>query len=158
MAIYRRHSLKSDSKLYMCNCNDFSSVQLLSHVWLFVTPWTAACRASLAITNSGAYSNSYPSSQWCHPTILSSVIPFSWLQYFPFPSIRVFSNESVLCIRWPKYWSFSFNISASSEYSGLISFSMDWFDLLAVQVTLRNLLQHHSSKASLLRYSAFFMV
>ena len=90
------------------------------------------------------YSNSCPSSQWCHPAI--------------FPSIRVFSNESVLRIRWPKYWSYSFSISLSNEYSGLISFRMDWLDLLAVQGTLKSLLQHHSSKASILRCLAFFRV
>ena len=97
-----------------------------------------------------AYSNSCPLSRWCHPTISSSVAPFS-------SCISDFS-ESVLCIRWPKYWSFSFPISPSSEYSGLISFRMDWLDLLAVQGTLESLLQHHSSKASILRHSAFFMV
>ena len=96
------------------------------------------------------YSDSCPLSQWCHPTISSSVIPFSI-----FPSIRVFSDESVLRIRWPEYWSFIFNISPSNEYSGLISFRMDWLDLLAVQGTLKSL-QHHSSKASI--YSALFIV
>ena len=106
----------------------------------------------------GACSNSHPLSQWCHPTILSSVIPFSsHPQSFP-TSGRVFSNESALHIRWPKYWSLSFNISPSNEYSGLISFRMDWMDVLAVQGTLKSLLQHHSSKASILRYSAFFIV
>ena len=103
-----------------------------------------------------AYSNSCPWSRWCHPTISSSVVPF-----FPpsiFPSIRVFSNESVLRITWPKYWRFSFIISPSNEYSGLISFRMDWLYLLAVQGTLKSLLQHQSSKASTLRPSAFFIV
>ena len=105
----------------------------------------------------GACSNSCPSSQWCHPTISSSVVPFSsCLQYFP--RIQVFSSESVLRIRWPKYWSFSFNISPSNEYSGLISFRMDWLDLLAVQGTLKSLLQHHSSKASILCCSAVYIV
>ena len=103
------------------------------------------------------YSNSCPLSWWCHPTISSSVVPFSRLQSFPV-SVRVFSDESVLCSRWPKYWSFSFNISPSSEYSGLISFRMDWFDLLAVQGTLKSLLQHHSLKTSILRCSVFFIV
>ena len=104
----------------------------------------------------GACSNSYPSSWWCHPTISSSVIPFfSCLQSCP---ASVFSNESVLHIRWPKYWSFSFSISPSSEYSGLISFRMDWLDLLTVQGTLKSLLQHHSSKVSVLQCSAFFTV
>ena len=103
-----------------------------------------------------AFSNSSSSSQWCHPTISSSVVSFSsYLQSFP--SIRDFSNESVLCIRWPKYWSFSFSNSPSSEYSGLIFFGIDWFDL-AVQVILKSLLQHHSSKASIPWHSAFFMV
>ena len=104
-----------------------------------------------------AYSNSCPSSWWCHPTISSSVVTFSsHLQSFN--SIRVFSNESVLHIIWPKCWSFSFSISPSNEYSGLISFRMDWLDLLVVQGTLKSLLQHHSSKASILRHSAFFIV
>ena len=97
-----------------------------------------------------AYSNSCPLSQWCHPTISFSVIPFSsCLQLFPVSGL--FTNESVLCIRWPKYWSFRFSISPSNEYSGLISFRMDWLDLLAVQGTLKSLLQHHSSKASILQ-------
>ena len=102
-----------------------------------------------------AYSNSCPLSQRCHPTISSSVIPFS--SYLPsiFPSFRVFLNESVLHIRWPKFWSFSFSIGPFNEYSGLISFRMDWLDLLAVQGTLKSLLQHHSSKASILPCSAF---
>ena len=104
-----------------------------------------------------AYLNSRPSGQWCHPTVSSAVVPFSsHLQSFP--SIKVFSSESVLCIRWPKYWSFSFNINPSNEYSGLISFRIVWLDLLAVQGTLKSLLQHHSSKASILQRSAFFMV
>ena len=98
----------------------------------------------------GACSNSCPSSQWCHPTISSSVVPLI------FPSIRVFFNESVFCIRWPKYWSFS--ISPSNGYSGLISFRIDWFHILAVQGTLKSFLQHHSSKASILWHSVFFLV
>ena len=106
--------------------------------------------------SSGVCSNSCPLSQRYHPTISSSVVPFSSPSIFP--SIRVFSNGSVLSIRWPKYWSFSFSISPSNEYSGLISFRMDWLDLLAVQGTLKSLLQHHSSKASILSHSAFFMV
>ena len=129
----------------------FSSV-LVSHVQLFATPWTTACQASLSITKSQSLPIELvlPSNHLilCHPLLL----PPSF-----FPSIRVFSNESVLCIRWPKYWSFSFNISLSSEHSGLISFSMDWLDLLAVQGTLKSLLQHHSSKASILQSSAFFV-
>ena len=135
-----------------------SSVQALSfsHFRLFVTPWTAACQTSLSITNSQRLLKFMSISQWCHPTISSSVS----LLLLPsiFPSIRVFSKESVLHIRWPKYWSFSFNISPSNEYSGLISFRIDWFDLLAVQETLKSLLQHHSSKASILWHSAFFIV
>ena len=104
----------------------------------------------------GIYPNSCPLSQWCHPTI-SSCRPLLFLPSI-FPSIRVFSNESALCIRWPKYGSFSFTISPSNEYPGLISFRMDWLDLLAVQGTLKSLLQHHSSKASILWRSAFFIV
>ena len=135
----------------------FSVVQLLSRVRLFATPWTAAYQASLSITNS----QSPPK-----PTSIELVMPSSHLilcrpLFLPpsiFPSIRVFSNESVLHIRWPKYWSFSFSISPSNEYSGLISFRMDWLDLLAVQETLQSLLQHHSSKASILWHSAFFTV
>ena len=127
----------------------FCSVQFLSHVWLFVTPWTAVCQASCPSPSPRAWSNSCSSSQWCHPTISSSVVPFC---------IRVFSKESVLQIRWPKYCSFSFSIIPSHEYSGLISFRMDWLDLLVVQVTLKSLLQHHSSKASILRHSAFLIV
>ena len=104
----------------------------------------------------GVYSNSCPLSRWCNPTI-SSCHPLL-LPPSIFPSISVFSNESVLCIRWPKFWSFSFSISPSNEYSGLISFRFDWLDLLAVQETLKSLLQHHSSKASILWCSAFFIV
>ena len=135
----------------------FSSVQLLSHVQLFATLWIAACQASLSITNSWSPPKTMstqsvmPSSHLilCHPLLLLPSI---------FPSIRVFSNESVLRIRWSKYWSFSFNISPSNEHPGLISFRMDWLDLLAVQGTLKSLLQHRSSKASILRHSAFFTV
>ena len=104
----------------------------------------------------GVYPDSCPLSQWCYPAISSSLVPFS--PAFKLSSIRVFSNESALCIRWPKYWSFSFNISPSSEHPRPISFRMDWLDLLAVQGTLKSLLQHHSSKASILQHSAFFMV
>ena len=133
-----------------------SSVQLLSCVWLFATPWTIACQASLSITNSWSPPKTMstqsvmPSSHLilCHPLLLLPSI---------FPSIRVFSNESALCIRWPKYWSFSFNISPSSEHPGLI-FRIDWLDLLVVQGTLKSFLQHHSSKASSLQCSAFFTV
>ena len=104
-----------------------------------------------------ACSNACPSSWWCHPTISSSVVLLLLLTSV-FPSIRVFSNESLPCIRWPKYWSFSFSISHSSEYSGLISCRIDWLDLLAVQGTLKSLLQHCSSKVSIFRCSAFFIV
>ena len=134
----------------------FSSVQSLSHVQLFVTPWTAARQASLSFTISQSLLKFIsielvmPSNHLilCHPLLLLPSI---------FPSIRVFSNESAPHIRWPKYWSFSFSISPSNEYSGLISCSMDLLDLLAVQGTLKSLLQHHSSKASMLQCSAFFM-
>ena len=134
-----------------------SSVQSLSRVQLFATPWIAACQASLSITNSRSLlrlmsiNSVMPSSHLilCRPFLLLPPIP---------PSIRVFSNESTLCIRWPKYWSFSFGMSPSNEHPGPISFRMDWLDLLAVQGTLKSLLQHHSSKASILRHSAFFKV
>ena len=131
----------------------FSSFQSLSRVRLFVTPWIAACQASLSITISRSslklmsIKSVMPSSHLilCHPLLLLPSI---------FLSVRVFSNESTLHIRWPKDWSFSFNISPSNEHPGLISFRMDWFDLLAVQGTRKSLLQHHSSKASVLRCSA----
>ena len=119
----------------------FSLVQSLSHVHLFVTPWTAVCQLHCPLPTSRAYSNSCPLSWWCHPTISPSVVPLLLTPVFP--SIRVFSNESVVRIRWPKYCSFSFGISLSNEYSGLISFWMDWLDL-AVQGTLNSLLQHYS--------------
>ena len=130
----------------------FSSVHLISHVQVFATPRTTACQASLSITNSQSLPKLMsikmvtPSNHLilCCPLLLPSI----------FPSIRVFSNESSLHIRWPKYWSFSFSISPSNEHPGLISFRMDWLDLLVVQGTLKSLLQHHSSKASILRHSA----
>ena len=136
---------------------EFSSVQSLSRVQLFATPWTAARQSSLSITNSQSLlklksiESVTPSNHLilCHPLLLPPTI---------FLSIRVFSNESVLCIRWPKYWSFSFNISPSNEHSGLVSFRMNWLDLLAVQGILKSLPQHHSPKASILLCSAFFMV
>ena len=141
------------SKAFDC----ISLGQSLSRVRLFVTPWTAACQASLSITNS-----------WSLPKLMSIELVMSSnhlilcrpLLLLPsvFPSIRVFSNESALCIKQPKYQSFSFNISPSKEYSGLISFRLDQLDLLAVQGTLKSLLQHHSSKASILHRSAFFIV
>ena len=135
----------------------FSSVQWLSRVWLFATPWTAACQASLSITNSRSLpkftsiESVMPSNHLilCHPLLLLPSI---------FPKIRVFSSESALCIRWSKYWSFSFNITPSNEHPGLISFRMDWLDLLAVHGTLKSLLQHHSSKTSILQHLAFFVV
>ena len=135
----------------------FSSAQSLNHVWLFATPWIAARQASLSITNSlsslklTSIELVMPSSHLilCRPLLLLPPIP---------PSTRVFSNDSTLCMRWPKYWSFSFSISLSNEHPGLISFRMDRLDLLAVQGTLKSLLQHHSSKASILRCSAFFTV
>ena len=135
----------------------FSSVQLLTCVWLFEASWTAARQASLFITNSPSLlklmsiESVMPSNYliFCHPLFLQRSI---------FPSIRVFSNELALRIGWPKYWSFSYSISPSNEYSGLISFRTDWLDLLSAQGTLKSLLQHHSSKASILWCSAFFMV
>ena len=131
-------------------------VQSLSHVRLFVTPWTAARQASLSLTISQSLlkfmsiASVMPSNHlilWC-PLLLPSI----------FPSMRDFSNESAVLIRWPKYWSFNFSISPSSKYSGLISLKIDWFDFLAVQGTLRSLLQHHSLNALILRHSTFFMV
>ena len=135
----------------------FNSVQSLSCVWLFVIPWTAARQASLSITNSWSLlkltftESVMPSNHLslCHPLLLSPSIC---------PSIRVFSKESILRIRWPKYGSFSFIISPSNEYSGLILFRMDWLYLAAIQGTLKSLLQHHSSKASIRQCSAFFTV
>ena len=142
------------------NLYPLHSVQSLSCVQLLATPWTAPLQASLSITNSWSFlklmsiqsvmlSNHFILCTSLHPLLLLPSI---------FPSIRVFSNESVLQIRWPKYWSFSVSFSSSSEYSGLISFRIDWFDLLAVQGALKSLLQHHSSKASILQHSVFFIV
>ena len=144
-------SFKLCLNIFLC----LSSVQSLSHVRLFVIPWTAARQASWSITNSWSLlklmstESMMPSNYLilCHPLLL-----------LPSIFIRVFSNESVLCIRWPEYWNFSFNINPSSEYPGLNSFRIDWLDLLAVQGTLKSLLQHHSSKASVLQCSAFFIV
>ena len=135
---------------YCCCCS-------VSHVWLFATPWTAVCQASLSFSISWSLLKRmsielvmpFNHLILCHPLLLPPSIC---------PSIRVFSNESVLCIRWPKYWNFSFSIGPSNEYSDLISFRIDWFDLLAVQGTLKSLLQHHSSKASIHWHSAFFIV
>ena len=142
---------------YISTISFFSSVRSLSHARLFATPRTAACQTSLSITNSRTLLKLMsielvmPSNHLnlcCLPLLLPSILP----------SIRILSNESVVCIRWPKYLSFSLIISPSNEYSGLISFRIDWFDLLPVQGTLKSLLQHHSSKASILWCSAFFMV
>ena len=135
----------------------FSSVQLLSSVWIFETPWPQQARPPCPSPIPGVHSNSIS---------IELVMPFNHrilccpLLLLPsvFPSIRVFSNESALHIRWPKYWSFSFNISPSNEHPGLISFRMDWLGLFAVQGTLKSLLQHHSSKATIFRHSAFFTV
>ena len=147
------HAPLSVVYLYMCS----QSVQSLSRVRFFATWWTAARQASLSITNSQSLfkfisiESVMPSNHLilCRPLLLPSLV---------FASIKVFSKESVLCIRWPKYWSFSLSISPSNEYSGLTSFMIDWLDLLAVQGTLKSLLQHHSSKALILQHSAFFIV
>ena len=146
-----------NTQLNKLNKIQFSSVQSISHVWLFVTPWVAACQTSQTITNSWSslklmsIESVTPSSHLilCCPLLLLPPVPLS---------IRVFTNESTLCIRWPKYWSFSFSIIPSKEIPGLISFRIDWLDLLAVLGTLKSLLQHHSSKTSILRCSAFFTV
>ena len=150
------------SSFYSCTTSipsllQFNSVQSLSHLWLFSTPWITARQASLSVTNS-----------WSLLKLMSieSVMPSSHLIFCrsllllpsTFPSIRVFYNESTLRIRWPKYWSFSFNIRPSNEHPGLISFRMDWLSLLVVQGTLKSLLQHHSSIVSILPRSAFFIV
>ena len=148
--------LMATDNIYWALTICISSAQSLSRVRLFATPWIAARQASLSITNSWSSFKFMsielvmPSNHLilCHPLPLLPSI---------FPSFRVFSNESVLHSRWPKYWSFSFNISPSNEHSGLISFRMDWLDLLAVQGTLKSLLQHHSSKASILRHSRPYM-
>ena len=154
MLMYYAFTLDSNFKLVL---PQFSSVQLLSRVWLFATPGIAVSQASLSITD-------YQSS--LRLTSIESVMPFSHLILcYPLlllpsmpPSIRVFSNESTLHMRWPKYWSFSFSIIPSKEHPGLISFRMDWLDLLAVRGTLKSLLQYHISKASILQHSAFFTV
>ena len=134
-----------------------SSVQYLSLVQLFVTPWTAAHQATLSITISQSLLKlmSIESGMlFYHLILCHPLLPLPFI----FPSFRVFFSESVLCIRWPKYWSFSFSLSSSNEYSGLISFRIDWLNLLTVQGTLKSILQHHSSKASVIWYSAFFFV
>ena len=163
MVIRHPHGFPVETIVQVCSCVVGSciihcqSVQSLSRVQFFMTPWTAACQASLSITNSQILLKLI-SFELVMP---SNHLIFSCLLLPPpsiFPSIRVFSNELVLHSRWPKYWIFSFNISPSNEYSGLISFRIDWLDLLAVQGTLKSLLQHHSSKASILLCSAFFTV
>ena len=155
---YIKHNIVPGTYLVLTRCQLFSSVQSLSHVQLFVIPWTAADQDFLSITNSQSLlklmsiESVMPSNHLilCRPLLLLPSI---------FPSIKVFSNESALSIRRPKYWSFSFNISPSSEHPGLISFRMDWLDLLlAVEGTLKSLPQHHSSKASILLGSALFIV
>ena len=152
-------TLANNTVLHICNLLrvQFSSVQLLSCVRLFATLWTAAHQASWSSTNSQSLlklmsiESVMPSNHLilCRPLLLPPTI---------FPSIRVFSNESVLHIKWPKYWSFSFNISSSNEYSELVSFRMDWLNLFTIQGTLKSLVQHHSSKESILWHSAFFIV
>ena len=147
----------SSDPFSLSSLSQFSSVQSLSRVQLLVTPWIATCQASLFIISPGVLLKLMP---------IESVMPSKHLiLYHPlllppsiFPRIRVFSNQPVLPIRWPKYWCFNFNISPSNEYSGLISFRIDWFNLPAVQGTLKSLLQHHSSKASIIQCSAFFIV
>ena len=149
--------MESENKTLLSHIVQFSSVLLLSSVRLFVIARITACQASLSITNSRS-----PFKFMC----IESVMPFSHLNLccpllllppIP-PSVKVFSSESTLCMRWPKYWSFSLSISPSNEHPGLVSFRMDWLDLLAVQGTLKSLLQHHSSKASILQCSAFFTI
>ena len=135
----------------------FVAVHLISCVRLFVTPWTTACQASLSFTISWTFLKLMSTELVMRSNHLLLCYPLLLLPSI-FPSIRVFSNESALCIRWPKYWSLSFSVSPSNEYAGLISFRIDWFDLLAVQRTLKSLLHHHSLKASILRHSAFFTV
>ena len=156
LLLIRTLNLKSAEWLAL-GVTQFSLVQLLCCFRLFVIPWTAACQGSLSINNSWSLlklmstESVMPSNRLilCCPLLLLPSI---------FPCIRVFPNESALCIRWPKYWSCSFNISPSNEHPGLISLRMDWLDLLAVQGTLKSLLQHHSSKASILQHSVFFIV
>ena len=169
MTIHIHDSLNTENIFSLCTMLSFPeckwkiwnhmkirSVQSFSHIWLFATPWTAACQASLSITNTWSLLK-LMSIQLVMPSS-SHLILYSPLLLLPsiFPSIRVFSNESVLRIRWPKYWTFNFSISPSNEYSGLISFRRDWLDLLAAQRTLKS--QHHSSKTSILQCSAFFTV
>jgi len=159
---HRRMELKVDFPLLRSDTNicvwmvQFSSVQSLSHAQLFVTPWTTACQASLSITNSRSPPKPMSIEMVMPSNHLNLCCPLFLLPSI-FPSIRVFSNESALRIRWPKYWSFNFNIIPSNKHPGLISFRMDWLDLCAVQGTLKSL-QHHNSKASILLHSASFIV
>ena len=145
------------SQTWVLTSVQFSSVQSLSRVQLFATPWIAARQASLSISNSWSWLKLMPIESVMPSSHLILCCPLLLLPPIP-PSIRVFSNESTLHVRWPEYWSFSFSISPSNEHPGLIWFKMDWLDLLAVQGTLKNLLQHHRSKASIFRCSAFFTV
>ena len=147
--------LQSPLKKWRFYGNDFSSVAQSCPTLQFHESQHA--RPPCPSSTPEIYSNSCPLSRWCHTAVSSSVVPLSFCPP-SLPSIRVFSNESTLRMKWPKYWSFSFSISPSNEYSGLISFRMDWLDLLAVQGTLERLLQHHSTKASIFRCSAFFTV
>ena len=155
MLCFNIYKLEFSSKQ---KCSDyFSSVQSLSRVWFFATHGLQHARLPCPSPAPGVYSNSCPSRRWCHPTISPCVVSFfTCLQ--PFPASGPFPMSQFFTIRWPKYWSFSFSISPSNEYSGLISLRIDRFDFLSVQGALRSLLQHHSSKASILRHSAFFMV
>ena len=156
--LHRNQYYQNDTNVvYTYNTTFSQSLQLLSHVRLFMTLWTAAHQVSLSITNSQSLLKLMTIESVMPPNRLIFYRPLLLLPSI-FPSIRVFSNDSVLRIRWPNYWSFSFNISPSNEYSGLISFKMEWLDLLAVQGTLKSLLQHHSSKVSILQFSAFFIV
>ena len=145
--------VKDNWEMYQFSLVQFSRLVMSDSLWPHGLQHTRTPCPSLT---PGVYSNSFPLSQWCHPTISSSAVPFSFC--LRFPSISVFSSESALLIRWSKYWNFSFNISLSSEYSGLTSLRMDWLDPLAVQGPLKSLLQHHRSKASVLWHSVFFIV
>ena len=151
------HGVRKEYHKHESRVNQFSSVQLLSRIRLFATLWTAAQQASLFINNSQKLPK-FMSTESVMPS--NNLILCRLLLLLPsiFPNIRVLSNESALRIRWPKYWSFSFNISPSNEHPGLISFKMDWLDLLEVQGTFKSHPQHHSSKASIIQYSAFFIV
>jgi len=158
----RPHNSSASQWLSYCfsqfsSVTQFSSVQSLSHIWLFETPWIAARQASLSITISQSSFRTRPSSRWCHTAISSSVVPFSSCPW-SLPASESSPMSQLFAWGWPKYWSFSFSIIPSKEHPELISFRMDWLDLLAVQGTLKSLLQHHSSKASILRHSAFFTV